>query len=184
MVSIYCGISNVVSLLQVVVMVVCLQKLLDFLSSAFSDIVLSGPSVESLYIYFLKSGLRDVRPYTWLSLTAIICYIFYMQVKEAFTYRSVDIFSEFVSCGPSDVSCYIEWSAIIRCGLSDERSHIFSMLVLLLYDHICNIGTLYFLLNRFIYFSIGGVEVFANCALPIICIRFWAAFQQWQHLAP
>ncbi|KAL7228357.1 hypothetical protein ACSBR2_007139 [Camellia fascicularis] len=40
------------------------------------------------------------------------------------------------------------------------------------------------LVSLFIYFSIGGVEVAANCALPIICIRFWAAFQQWQHLAP
>lgn len=151
-------------------MVACIQKLLSFLSSAFSVTFLCGPSVESLYTFSLKCGLRDVRLYIWLSLIAIIYYILYMQVKEAFTFSSVTIVSEIVSRGPSDVSRYKEWSAVISCGLSDGRSLIFSMIFLLLYDQSCNIGIYLLYLAQQVHMLMywwcgGGCKLRPSCNL-------------------
>ena len=140
--SIYRGRSNVGALLQMDIMDVFFKKMLPCYSLAGSGTVMCGLSVVSQDILFLNYGLRDVRLFITLFLTAIIYYNFYVQVKEALIYSSsIEIMSELERYGPSAVRNHNEWSVIIRCGSSEGRSHILSMIFLLLYDNTCNLGT-------------------------------------------
>ncbi|KAL7238210.1 hypothetical protein ACSBR2_004331 [Camellia fascicularis] len=76
-----------------------------------------------------------------------------------------------VSCGPSDVRFYMEWSDMLYCGPSVRRSYIVCLLFLLLYDVRYGVGSFNLWDIRQVYLLVRRCGVFSYSAVTGGCCQ-------------